>query len=506
LTSHEVQITLPRRLAALTETTIEKLRATIREDTFAHRYELLHESGAGGMGRVFAAIERASERRLAIKVLTGRSPEDLARFEAEAAILERLDHPTIVRYIGHGVTSDGDPYLAMAWLDGETLDARLAREKLSLADAVLAATRIADALVHAHDAGIIHRDVKPSNVLLVDGDPARATLIDFGIAKVAAAPRDITHTGQLVGTPGYMAPEQALGRHVLDARVDLFALGCLLYEAVSGTAPFGGVAAMEVLARVLLEQPAPLAGAPPRLAVLVQTLLAKDPSQRQGDARVVVAELTAIHTAIVNYDRTALETSPLGPTPRAARPRSYRNLAIVGTLALAGGIAIGALALRGDSPEPPAVAESPPVTEPAVVKPVDSPGGLDGKYVGYQDLRKQTLLPERGGPQPKRTNGSVTIREEPPGTLLIKSGTRCSVIARREGLRGIVTGEQCTSSTAPFKLDSITGEVELVAGADGKLSLLTNITHRMSAELGPDDRRVHTEVEVITKFVGDRAP
>ena len=489
-------------MPALTETTIENLRATIREDTFANRYELLHESGAGGMGRVFAAIERASERRLAIKVLTGRSPEDLARFEAEASILERLDHPTIVRYIGHGVTSDGDPYLAMAWLDGETLDARMAREKLSLADAVLAATRIADALAHAHDAGIIHRDVKPSNVLLVGGDPARATLIDFGIAKVAAAPRDITHTGQLVGTPGYMAPEQALGRQSIDARVDLFALGSLLYEAIAGTAPFGGVEAMEVLARVLLEQPAPLAHAPPRLAVLVQTLLAKDPTHRQGDARVVVAELTAIHAAIVNYDRAALETSPLGPTPRATK-RSYRNLAVVGVLALAGGIAIGALALRGDHP-----ASEPPVVEPVarspVDKPIESPGGLDGKYVGYQELTKQTLLPERGGRQPKRSNGSVTIQEEPPGTLLIKSGTRCSVIARREGLRGLVTGERCSSSTAPFKLDSISGEVELVVGAGGKLSLLSTTTHRMSAELGPDDRRVHTEVEVITKFVGDR--
>jgi TPR repeat protein len=307
---------------ALRDEDVGRLRAVLGEDagdaTFDRRFELVREAGSGGMGRVLEAIDRESGARVAVKLLARRA--DRERFAAEAAVLERLTHPAIVRYVRHGVTRGGEPYLAMAWLVGESLAQRLARGPLGVADACMVGERIAAALEHAHAAGVVHRDVKPSNVILVGGAVDEARLIDFGVAKTD---RDLTSTGQLIGTPGYMAPEQVRGERGVDGRVDLFALGCVLYEAVAGRAPFPGSEVMEVLARLLLDRPRPLGELvpeiPPRLDRLVEALLAKDAAHRLGDARVVREELAAIRAALAAGDRAALAAvSPAVPALPAA--------------------------------------------------------------------------------------------------------------------------------------------------------------------------------------------
>ncbi len=312
----------PTVVASLRDRDVARLRAVLadsQDDLFGGTFELVREAGAGGMGKVYEAIERATSRRVAIKVITGLAgPSELARFAAEIDVIERLDHPAIVDYVAHGETVDGEPYLAMEWLVGESLSQRLEREPLSIADAVILGERIADALDHAHGAGVVHRDLKPSNIFLVDHQASGAHLIDFGVAK--QADRDLTHTGQLIGTPGYMAPEQVRGHKTVNASADLFALGCVLYRAVSGKDAFGGVEVMEILARLLLEDPEPIdnlvSELPPRFVHLINSLLSKDPARRLGDAAIAAAELRELRRALETRDTDALALRPdTVPTP-----------------------------------------------------------------------------------------------------------------------------------------------------------------------------------------------
>ncbi|MEJ7601789.1 MAG: protein kinase, partial [Kofleriaceae bacterium] len=181
-----------------------------------------------------------------------------------------------------------------------------------------------------HRQGVIHRDLKPSNIYLVEGDLAHAKLIDLGIAK--SAMQNLTESGQILGTPGYMAPEQARGDKDADARIDLFALGCVLYEMLAGRPPFEGTAVMEVLARLLLETPPAIEtfvpGVPPRLAQLIAHLLAKDPDHRVADASLAFTELDAILRAIVDGDRRSLERVPPPPIALSRAPTMRARRAV----------------------------------------------------------------------------------------------------------------------------------------------------------------------------------
>ncbi|MEZ4360260.1 MAG: tetratricopeptide repeat protein [Kofleriaceae bacterium] len=326
-----------------------RTRAALAADTFAG-IDVLRETASGGMGRVFEGVELATGRRVAVKLLAGGPRTDPTRFAAEAEILESLRDDSVVAYVAHGVLVGGEPYLVMEWLEGETLAERLRREDgaLPVADAVAVARRVASALECAHEKGVVHRDVKPSNVFLPAGAPAEAKLIDFGIARQLEVDRQLTATGQVVGTPGYMAPEQALGRRDLDGRADLFALGCLLYEAVYGQAPFPGEEVVEILAKVLMHDPQPVSSgrpAPPRrLASLIQALLAKEPEDRLASASLVAAELAEIARALEHHDSAALRREPY----RRARVRRPRRALVSLGAALA--VAVGAGALSTDWP------------------------------------------------------------------------------------------------------------------------------------------------------------
>jgi serine/threonine protein kinase len=266
----------------------------------AAHYQLERLLGAGGMGVVWRARDLRTDGVVALKLL-GTDAKHLGdRLAREAELLAALDHPGIVRYVAQGVAQDVGPYLVMDWLDGVSLDEHLLGGALGVHGTLQLGRRVADALVMAHGRGVIHRDIKPSNVFLRGNRLEEATLIDFGIAwRRGVGPR-LTCTGAVMGTPGYMAPEQAAGEGVVDAPADIFSLGCVLFECLTGRPPFVGQHLMALLAKVLLETPprvrALVPEIPEALDDLVASMLEKDPVARQvraSDVHRVLAGLMA---------------------------------------------------------------------------------------------------------------------------------------------------------------------------------------------------------------------
>jgi len=248
------------------------------------------------MGVVFRARDRVSGEIVALKTLLSAERAAADRFAREARLLEELNHPRIVRFIAYGI--EPEPFLAMQWLEGEELRERLDREPLGLSASVQLASRVAEGLGAAHARGVYHRDIKPSNLFLEGGDLRRVRLLDFGVAYLSGATKVLTRTGSAIGTPGYMAPEQARGERGVDGRADLFSLGCILYECLTGRGPFLGDHAVAMLVSVLLEQPPPpsalVEGIPPELDALVIALLEKDPEARPSSADEVLRRLRAV--------------------------------------------------------------------------------------------------------------------------------------------------------------------------------------------------------------------
>ena len=234
------------------------------QGALADRYRIERELGAGGMATVYLAQDLRHDRKVALKVLR---PELAAvigaeRFLAEIKITANLQHPHILPLFDSG-EADGCLFYVMPFVEGESLRDRLNREKqLPVADAVRIATEVACALDYAHRHGVIHRDIKPENILLHDG---RALVADFGIALAAskAGGSRMTETGMSLGTPHYMSPEQAMGEREITARSDVYALGAVLYEMLTGEPPFTGSTAQAIVARVLTESPRPMLPAAP---------------------------------------------------------------------------------------------------------------------------------------------------------------------------------------------------------------------------------------------------
>ncbi|MCI0573907.1 MAG: serine/threonine protein kinase, partial [Myxococcaceae bacterium] len=229
------------------------MKAPTRSRVFADRFRIEEESGYGGMATIFRAFDLRTGERVALKVLHENEGRGVERFNQEAALLAELAHPAIVRYVHHGVTPTGQRYLAMEWLEGETLEDRLLARTIAVPDAARMAQRVLEGLEVAHRKGIVHRDIKPSNLFLRHGELAQVKLLDFGIARRMFDNKRITVTGSTLGTPMYMSPEQARGEAHLDARSDIFSLGCVLFECVTGRAAFEGEDIMGVLARILLD-------------------------------------------------------------------------------------------------------------------------------------------------------------------------------------------------------------------------------------------------------------
>lgn len=273
---------------------------------FAGRFELEREAGSGGTGAVYCARDHFSGDRVALKILhtTGGSHQEAERFSREAQLLAELCHPGIVAYVAHGTTTDGQCYLAMEWLEGEDLARTLSRSPLSIADTLLVARRVAEALAVAHRRGVVHRDLKPTNLFVVGGQLDQLKILDFGIARRALTMAAVTRSGMLVGTPAYMAPEQAHGARQITSATDIFSLGCVLFECLTGRPPFIADHVAAVLARVLFDEPPSIVSirpeTPPALEALIVRMLSKDPTLRPSDASALLAELQEHHAELTS--------------------------------------------------------------------------------------------------------------------------------------------------------------------------------------------------------------
>ena len=312
--------------------------SSLKSDALADRYRIERELGAGGMATVYLAHDLKHDRKVALKVL---KPELAAvigaeRFLAEIKTTANLQHPHILPLHDSGEV-DGTVFYVMPFVEGESLRDRLNREKqLPVDDALRIATEVADALHYAHGHGVIHRDIKPENILLHDG---HALVADFGIALAASttAGTRMTETGMSLGTPTYMSPEQAMGERTLDARTDVYALGCVLYEMLLGEAPFTGPTAQAIVAKVLTEKPAALIGrrgrVPPHVEAAVLNALEKLPADRFASAAQFAQALATPTTA------TQVAAQPVAP--RVSQRALLAGVALVVLAAAAAGWKFG---------------------------------------------------------------------------------------------------------------------------------------------------------------------
>ncbi|HEX5658964.1 MAG TPA: protein kinase, partial [Polyangiales bacterium] len=260
------------------------------------RFELRRLIGEGSYGEVYEAIDLATDRRVAVKLMfhSGRGAD--ARFEREATLLSELTHSSIVQYVAHGHAESGQSYLVMEWLQGEPLDLRMRRKPIEVDEVIALARSVVAGLAYAATKGITHRDIKPGNLYLVERDCARAKILDLGLAR-HTADQQLTRTGTLLGTPLYMSPEQARGARDIDPRSDVFSLGSVLYECLCIDRAFEGTHPMATLAKIAMEEPVPIEvnapNTPPRLAALVHAMLHKDREHRPSYPQLL-QELDAV--------------------------------------------------------------------------------------------------------------------------------------------------------------------------------------------------------------------
>src|SRR5687767_14791121 len=360
-------------------------------------YEIVAPLGAGGMGEVYRARDTRLRRDVAVKVLpdlVAADPDRLARFQREAQVLASLNHPNIGAI--HGFEeAQGTGALVLELVEGPTLDERLRQGPMPIDDALPIARQVVDALEAAHARGIVHRDLKPSNIKIRPDGTVK--VLDFGLAKALdesagadlpiAATRTspaLTHAGIILGTAAYMAPEQAKGREV-DARADIWACGCVLYEMLTGASPFGGESVSEVLAAVLKSEPEwrelP-ADTPEAVRRLLRRCLQKDPARRLqhiGDARL-------------ELDDAAAPAGTADGARGATGPRRREGLpwAIAGILALAA-VALGVKAFsRPLAPETRLEITTPSTADPFAF--AISPDGRKVVFVARANGRPQLYI------------------------------------------------------------------------------------------------------------------
>jgi tRNA A-37 threonylcarbamoyl transferase component Bud32 len=361
--------------------------------TLGDAYRIVRQIGEGAMGGIYEARQLRLDKRVAVKILArelAANGEALLRFHREAEITSQLGHPHIITVFDFGTTDGGQPYLVMEFLEGEDLANRLGRVKtMPLAAAVRVAKQVASALSETHNKGVVHRDLKPANVFLsrIQGEDF-AKVLDFGISKVRAASTSLTNASTLMGTPMYMAPEQAKGAVELDHWTDQWALACITYEMLTGRPPFIGDDTAALLYMVVHEDPPPPsqinANLPPEIDHVIKRALTKDQAERfphvTAFARALEAAAAGKMISVEPTDgrgsQASVAAASLTPVEAAATlahavpayvPRQPRRRA--GHVVLWGGFAlvaiIGVFLVRGALQRPadaPTVVAAPAVT------------------------------------------------------------------------------------------------------------------------------------------------
>ncbi len=276
-------------------------------------YEFLEFIGSGGMGVIYKAKHPVLKRVVAIKMLHSHLMSDVItrRFQQEAEAVSGLSHPCIIAVHDYGVSEHGQPYMVMDYIDGKPLSEILRQGPLRVEAAINIAIQLAHALQHAHEGGVLHRDLKPSNIMVTDYECAfpEVKIVDFGIAKILEtdAPK-VTQTGELLGTPQYMSPEQCRGAE-LDARSDIYSLGCVLFESITGKPPFVGSSMVSVIVDQIskpvrtLAEVRPDMSFPPQLEDLMARALAKDPGDRYASMNAMLVDLNQIQTLVGSPDK-----------------------------------------------------------------------------------------------------------------------------------------------------------------------------------------------------------
>ena len=406
------------------------------------KYRLGERIGKGGRGEVYAAVQMDLAREVAVKLVPDIDEEARARFLHEARVAAGIRHPCVVEIFDAGVDADGTPYCAMELLEGETLAARIDREgPLPVDEVVAIAASVASALGAVHDKGFLHRDVKPSNVLLAkraDGgvDPK---LIDFGIAKRIAVDPEVvrratqtglgparglkaTAPGLIVGTPRYLAPEQILGGD-LDVRCDVYALGVTTYEALAGEPPFAAGDMGELLAKIVCAERPPLAkrakdaAIPAGIDREVLRAIAKDPADRHASAADFAQALWAVLAAA----ERGVSGAPIAAPPTR---RPGRGALIAAAIAIAATFAI-VLARRAPTP-PPATAivtaapSATPTAEPESAVPQATPSALpEPTAKGAEVHPSPPRAPFARSAEKPAPTASAPTAARPPATLRI---------------------------------------------------------------------------------------
>ncbi len=455
----------------------------------AGEYEIILKIGEGGMGSVYGARHPLIGKRAAIKVIhrgLAESAEAVERFIREAQAVNQIGHPNIVDVFGFGQLPDGRRFFVMEWLQGESLKDRLARP-LSVEQALAILEDIAQALEAAHDAGVLHRDLKPDNVFLQDrkGDRPVVKLLDFGLAKLSGAGErglDRTRTGVVMGTPLYLSPEQAKGAKV-DFATDIYSLGAMAYEMFSGEVPFKAASAVETMAMHISQLAIPLArikpGIPPEIDALVTRMLAKDAQLRPSIASVR-EEIAALRSpeamrgrdsqpSTRNVVTSALARSDLAlasTTATGAVPRTRRSpvALIVGLLALAGvGVGIVVVVIARDpvvepAPAPSTTTPTPPAATATAVTATPLPP--DPGPVPVAAGSAAPVPPPVTSPEPERPSRPDVTRPAKLGTIEVTiAGPRQADLS--------IDGKVVGKSVAKHKATLSPGDHTVLAQAKG---------------------------------------
>src|SRR5829696_1659690 len=390
-------------------------------------YQIVNLIGEGGMGEVYLAIDTVLGRRVALKLLptfVSKDPDRLRRFTQEARTASRLSHPNVCMVHEIGETDDGRPFIAMEYVEGITLRQRMKSHSMKLGDVLDIAIQIAGALTAAHEAGIIHRDIKPGNVVI--RPEGYVKILDFGLAKLTERHKDAIHAtmstllfdsspGTVMGTAAYMSPEQARGIPV-DERTDIWGLGVVLYEMASGYPPFTGETATDVVVAIVERDQPPIArhveGTPPELERIVKKALRKDRNERYQIVKEMAIDLRSLRRELeVNslldrslapgtsttdgseYAKASSSREKIGETneAKAARTTIYKDRSSRNWIALAAGaivLAVAAFAFY-KMRTPPEPRTRPPFERVDVTKLTTNGNALmaamspDGKYVAY---------------------------------------------------------------------------------------------------------------------------